>query len=85
MEGLWGKPHMDSESGKARWLVKGNPAEMPHISDSNYQEGTTLSEPAHVSIHTYSFSPSKHFTCFTTFQLYVEIYFYTADGLGPCH
>ena len=24
-------------------------------------------------------------TCFTTFPLYVEIYFYTADGPGPCH
>ena len=24
-------------------------------------------------------------TCFTTFPLYVEIYFYTVDGPGPCH
>ena len=32
-------------------------------SDSNYQEGATLSEPTHVSIHTYSFfRPNKHFT-----------------------
>ena len=38
-----------------------------------------------MSIHTYSFSPNKHFICFTTFRLYVEVHFYTADGPGPCH
>ena len=28
------KPNTDSELGKARWLAKGNPEEMPHLSDS---------------------------------------------------
>ena len=31
------------------------------------------------------FPPSRHFTCFTTSHLYVEIHFYTADRLGPCY
>ena len=38
------------------------------------------------STHTVLFFPSnKHVTCFTTFRLYVEIHFYTADGPGPFH
>ena len=47
----------------------------------------SLSEPTHVSIHTYCtlFPPNKHFTCFTTFCLYVEIHFFIAEGPGPCH
>ena len=32
------KPNTDSEPGKARWLAKGNPEEMPHERDLNYQE-----------------------------------------------
>ena len=32
------KPYTDSEPGKARWLAKGNPEEMPHERDLNYQE-----------------------------------------------
>ena len=31
------------------------------------------------------FPPNKHLTCFTTFCLYVEIHFCTAEGPGPCH
>ena len=49
-------PDMDSEPGKARWLAKGNPEEMPPKSDSNYTEGMTLSESIYVSIHMYPFS-----------------------------
>ena len=47
----------------------------------------SLSEPARVSIHTYCthFPPNKHFSCFTTFCLYVEIHFFIADRPGPCH
>ena len=30
-------------------------------------------------------SSNKHFTCFTTFHLYVEIHFYTTDWLEPYH
>ena len=47
----------------------------------------SLSEPTRVSTHTYCtlFPPNKHFTGFTTFRLYVEIHFFTADGPGPCH
>ena len=35
-------PNTDSEPGKARWLAKGNPEEMPHISKSNYHGSMTL-------------------------------------------
>ena len=41
----WDIPNADSEPGKSKWLVKGNLEEMPHISDSNYHAGTTLSPP----------------------------------------
>ena len=59
---------------------------MPHISDSNCQEGVTLSESAHVCLFTCTlFPPNKHFTCFATFLLFVEILFYKASGPGPCH
>ena len=44
------------------------------------KESAPLSEPAHVSIHTYSLSSKKHLTCFTTFYLSVETDFCTADG-----
>ena len=43
MGGPWDKPNMYSEPGKARWLIKGNTEEIPHISDSNYHKGETLS------------------------------------------
>ena len=44
----------------------------------------SLSPPMCLSTRTL-FPPNKHFTHFTTFHLYVEIHFYTADGPGPCH
>lgn len=57
MGGPWDKPSTDSESDKTRWLSKGNPEKMPHISDFTYHKCTTLfSEPAHVTIYTLSFS-----------------------------
>ena len=60
---------------------------MPHISDSNYHEGATLSlsPPVCAYSHVLFFPPNKHFTCFTTFRLFVEIYFYKADGPELCH
>lgn len=36
-----------------------------------------------LSIHMYIFPPNKDFICFTTFRLFVEIYFYKADKPGP--
>ena len=90
MGGPWDKTNVDSEPGKARWLAKGNLKEMPHISDSNYHEGATLSLSPAVCLTTHTlFPPNKHFPCFTTFQLFVEIYFYKADkalslALVPC-
>ena len=33
----------------------------------------------------YPFTPNKHFICFTTFCLSVEIHFCTADETGSCH
>ena len=41
--GSWDIPNKASEPDKARWLVKGNPEEMPHKTDSNYHEAVTLS------------------------------------------
>ena len=61
---------------------------MPHISDSNYHKGMTLSlslsPPVCLSTRN-PFPPNKHFTCFTTFHLYMEIRLYTADGPGLCN
>ena len=31
----------------------------------------------------YIFPPNKDFICFTTFRLFVEIYFYKEDKPGP--
>ena len=67
--GSWDIPNMDCEPGKSKWLAKGNPKEMPYISDFNCHERVTkgpLSELTCVSIHTYHtpFPPNKHFTCF---------------------
>ena len=59
---------------------------MPHISDLNYHEGLTPSLSLPVCLFTYTLFPSnKHLICFTTFHLFVEIYFRKADRLGPCH
>lgn len=57
---------------------------MLHKSNSDYRKGAALW--ARVSTHTYCalFLPNKRFTCFTTFHLYVEIHFHTADTRGPC-
>ena len=57
---------------------------MLHKSNSDYRKGAALW--ARVSTHTYCalFLPNKRFTYFTTFHLYVEIHFHTADTRGPC-
>ena len=65
---------MNSEPWKSKWLAKGNLEEMPLISDSNYNEGTTLQLSLWVCLCVYPhilyfFSPNKHLTCFTTFHL----------------
>ena len=62
MGGYWNMPNMDSEPDKSEWLAKGNLEGMPHKSDSNHHEGTTLSEPTQVCIYTYCtlFPPNKH-------------------------
>ena len=48
--------NMDSEPGEARGLAKGDPEEVPHISDSNYHEGMILFRLTCVSNHMYSYS-----------------------------
>ena len=49
-------------------------------------EGVTLSLSSSMYLSTRTFfPPKKHFTCFTTFCLYVEILFYTSDMSGPCY
>ena len=40
---------------KVRWLAKGNPETMPHLSDLNYHQHMTLWVRPCVSIHKYSF------------------------------
>ena len=70
MGGSWDIPNTDSEPGKARWSAKGNPEEMPHISDSSYHKGATLSLSLLLCLSTHTlFPPNKHFTCFTAFHL----------------
>ena len=54
--GYWEARNRDSEPGIMKWLAKGNPEEMPHISDSNYYEVATLSPPMYLSRWLYSFS-----------------------------
>ena len=39
-----------------------------------------LSEPVHVSLFVIFSPPNKHFTCFTTFHLFVKIHFYKANA-----
>ena len=57
-----------------------------YVRDSNYHEGTTFSLSPPMCLSTCTLlPPNKHFTCFTTFCLCVEIHFYTADGPGPYH
>ena len=47
---------------------------MHHISDLNYHQGISLTESAHVSVHTYyTLPPNKHFICITTF-IFVRIF-----------
>ena len=55
--GPWGIPN--TEPGKSRWSVKGNSEEMPHKSDSNYQEGRTLSVSAAESVMSDSVRPHR--------------------------
>ena len=59
MGGSWDKPNIDS--GKSRWLAKGNPEEMTHKGDLNYHEGETLSECTCVVAET-STRETKHHT-----------------------
>ena len=54
MGGSWNIPNTDSELGKAKWLAKGNPEEMPHKSNSNchkYVAQQLSFKSVHVSIH----------------------------------
>ena len=65
--GLWDIPNVDSESGKSKWLAKGNLEEMAHKSHSKCHKGVTqrLSLWAHTCVYLhvlYSFfPPNKHF------------------------
>ena len=81
---LWDTPNTDSEPAKARWLAKRNPEEMPHKSDSNYHEGVSLWACTCIYPHGLPFF-LLNTTCFTTFCLYEEIPFCTADRSQSCH
>ena len=66
-------------------MAKGNPEEMPHLSDSNYRE-TRMFESACVCLFTRTLFPlNKHFTCLTNFCLFVGTYFYKARRPGTYH
>ena len=71
------------------WL-KETQKKCPQKSDLSYCEDATLSLT--LSLWTYLCAYSctlflliRHFTCFASFCVYVEIHFCTADGPGPCH
>ena len=49
-------PKMGSESDKAKWLDRGNPEEMPHISDSDYSKSLHMNE---IPCETALASPTK--------------------------
>ena len=53
MGGCWDKPNLDSEPGKARWLVKRDREGMLYIRGSNHQEGhrTPSLSPPCKSVH----------------------------------
>ena len=57
---------------------------MPHKSDSNYQEGVTLSESASMSVHKYH----TLFLLINLFHYFLSLWeFFSAKvkGQGPCH
>ena len=71
MRGSWDILNTDSKPGKTKWLVKGNSGQIPHKSDLNYPEGTTLRVHPCVYPHIpYSFFLLINFSCFTTFCLW---------------
>ena len=80
----WDQPCIDSEPSKAKWLARGNPEETPYVSDSNFQEGKTLSLSPSLCVCSHVlFPPDKHLFCFCLSPC--GIHFYKADGPGPCH
>ena len=79
MGGSRDKPNTDSEPGKSKRLAKGNLEEMPHKSDLDDHKGETLSQPSHVSNHTY---------CTLTYfalLIFVGIILCKTEELGPGH
>lgn len=84
MGGFWDIPNMVSEPGKTKWLAKGNPEEMPHISnklpwgcDSSDSLWVCLSFYTHVL---YYFPPKKYL--FTTFLLCENSFSEKPEGKG---
>lgn len=74
MGGPWDKPSTDSESDKTRWLSKGNPEKMPHISDFTYHKCTTLFLSLPMWLHVIIFPPTKHFVSLLSICLCKFIY-----------
>ena len=78
------------EPDKSKWLAKGNPEEIPHKSNSNYQkghdsatQGLSLSLPVCLSIGTVLFFLRIHTWLAPLLSLFVEILFCKAEGPGP--
>ena len=52
----------------------------------HWEHGVLSTGPPGKSLSTCTlFSPNKHFTCFTTFHLFVGIHFTKLTGHRPCH
>lgn len=81
----WEDPELnqtDSEQGQAKWLVRGNTEEMPHVRDSKYHEGMTPCLCSVCLLTGTLVPPNKHLTYFTAFRCIVGIHFHKADGPG---
>ena len=84
MGGPWDIPNADSESGKARWLAKGNWKECPIKAIQTTARpwpSLSLSEPTHVPVHRYPFYVLLNTYLASPLCFFVEIStFYTASS-----
>ena len=77
MGGPWHKPNINSESGKARWLARGNLKDMPHVKWFKLLKGwESLTPPVCLSIHMF-FLPNKQFVS----QLFISMWKFISTQL----
>ena len=87
MGGPWEISNMGCESGKSKWLAKGNPEEVPHESNSNCHKGGTQWLSLWVCLCVYPYvlysSPlNKYFTT-SLLSIFVGIFICKANRPGP--